>query len=88
MWPKLVWNSRISSFSQGLANRNDFTVFRLTLTSILRIFNGKVTDLFFNFHSFFVILPYINENIYKIEFCLNESTFLSVYKFSVYLAKL
>lgn len=89
MWPKIAWNPRISSFSQVLANRNDFTVFRLILTSILRIFNGKVIDLFSQFaFIFFGILPYINENIYKIECCLNESTFLSAYVFSVYLTEL
>lgn len=63
MWPKIAWNPRISSFSQVLANRNDFTVFRLILTSILRIFNGQVIDLFSQFAFIFLAFYLISMKI-------------------------
>lgn len=56
--------------SARLHYRDDFTVFMLIHIFIRRILNGKVVELFSQSVVIIVILPCINENIYKINVVL------------------
>lgn len=59
--------------------RDDFTVFMLILIFILRMLNGKVIELFSQFAVIIVILPYMNETIYKTNVIRRTYVYLLVY---------